>query len=53
MSLPMTTIEAFAATPLAAVCCEQTFGKDEARVIREQQMGRRLTTRWSPTPSLC
>jgi hypothetical protein len=25
---------------LAAVCCDQTFGKDEARVIREQLMGR-------------
>ena len=39
MSLPMTTLEAFAAIPLAAVCCDQTFGKDEARVIREQLMG--------------
>jgi len=35
----MTTLEAFAAIPLAAVCCDQTFGKDEARVIREQLMG--------------
>ena len=25
---------------LAAVCCDQTFGKDEARVIREQLLGR-------------
>jgi len=40
MSLPMTTLEAFAAIPLAAVCCDQTFGKDEARVIREQLTGR-------------
>jgi len=40
MSLPMSTLEAFAAIPLAAVCCDQTFGKDEARVIREQLMGR-------------
>ncbi len=40
MSFPMTTLEAFAAIPLAAVCCDQTFGKDEARVIREQLMGR-------------
>jgi len=40
MSLPMTTLDAFAAIPLAAVCCDQTFGKDEARVIREQLMGR-------------
>jgi hypothetical protein len=36
----MTTLEAFAAIPLAAVCCDQTFGKDEAQVIREQLMGR-------------
>ena len=40
MSLPMTSLEAFAAIPLAAVCCDQTFGKDEARVIREQLTGR-------------
>ena len=40
MSLPMTTLEAFAAIPMAAVCCDQTFGKDEARVIREQLLGR-------------
>jgi len=39
MSLPMTTLEAFAAIPQAAVCCDQTFGKDEARVIREQLPG--------------
>jgi len=44
-SIPMTTfamtrLEAFAAIPLAAVCCDQTFGKDEARVIREQLLGR-------------
>jgi hypothetical protein len=36
----MTSLEAFAAIPLAAVCCDQTFGKDEARVIREQLTGR-------------
>jgi len=40
MTLPMTTLEAFAAIPLAAVCCDQTFGKDEARVIREQLLVR-------------
>jgi hypothetical protein len=40
MSISMTTLEAFAAIPLAAVCCDQTFGKDEARVIREQLLGR-------------
>ena len=36
----MTTLEAFAAIPLAAVCCDQTFSKDEAQVIREQLIGR-------------
>lgn len=36
----MTSLEAFAAIPLAAVCCDQTFGKDEARVIRDQLLGR-------------
>jgi hypothetical protein len=25
---------------LAAVCCDLTFGNDEARVIREQLLGR-------------
>ena len=40
MTLPMTTLDAFAAIPLAAVCCDQTFGKDEALVIREQLLGR-------------
>jgi endonuclease III len=32
--------EAFAAIPLAAVCCDQSFGKDEARVIRDQLLVR-------------
>ncbi|MFM8605954.1 MAG: tellurite resistance TerB family protein [Cyanobium sp.] len=36
LSLP----EAFAAIPLAAVCCDQSFGKEEARVIREQLLER-------------
>ena len=36
----MTTAEAFAAIPLAAVCCDHSFSKDEARVIREQLLGR-------------
>ncbi len=48
MSLPMTTLEAFAAIPLAAVCCDQTFGKDEARVIREQLMGRTAYRKMEP-----
>ena len=48
MSLPMTTLEAFAAIPLAAVCCDQTFGKDEARVIRVQLMGRTAYRKMEP-----
>ncbi|MCS5691886.1 tellurite resistance TerB family protein [Cyanobium sp. FGCU-6] len=40
MTISMNTAEAFAAIPLAAVCCDQTFGKDEARVIREQLLER-------------
>jgi hypothetical protein len=36
MSLPMTTLEAFAAIPLAAVFCDQTFGKDEASGTYQQ-----------------
>jgi hypothetical protein len=48
MSLPMTILEAFAAIPLAAVCCDQTFGKDEARVIRVQLMGRTAYRKMEP-----
>jgi len=48
MGLPMTTLEAFAAIPLAAVCCDQTFGKDEARVIREQLLGRTAYREMAP-----
>ena len=40
MGVPLNTLEAFAAIPVAAVCCDLTFGKNEARVIREQLMGR-------------
>jgi len=40
MTLSMSASEAFAAIPLAAVCCDQTFGKEEARVIREQLLER-------------
>ncbi|MBM5824886.1 MAG: hypothetical protein FJ054_05900 [Cyanobacteria bacterium M_surface_10_m2_119] len=32
--------EAFAAIPLAAVCCDQTFAREEAALIREQLMSR-------------
>lgn len=38
VSLPLA--EAFAAIPLAAVCCDQTFAREEAALIREQLMGR-------------
>lgn len=31
----MSPAEAFAAIPLAAVCCDQVFASEEARVIRE------------------
>jgi len=48
MSLPKTILEAFAAIPLAAVCCDQTFGKDEARVIRVQLMGRTAYRKMEP-----
>jgi hypothetical protein len=40
MTEPMTAVEAFAAIPLAAVCCDQNFSKDEAWVIREQLLCR-------------
>ena len=40
MSQSLTIVEAFAAIPLAAVCCDQNFGSDEARVIREQLLER-------------
>ena len=40
MTEPMTAVEAFAAIPLAAVCCDHNFSKDEAWVIREQLLGR-------------
>jgi hypothetical protein len=44
----MTTHEAFAAIPLAAVCCDQTFGKDEARLIRELLLGRTAYKQMEP-----
>lgn len=40
MTFTLTIPEAFAAIPLAAVCCDQTFGKDEARLIRDQLLTR-------------
>jgi hypothetical protein len=40
MTSTLTIAEAFAAIPLAAVCCDQTFGKDEARVIHDQLLTR-------------
>lgn len=44
----MTPREAFAAIPLAAVCCDQTFGKDEARVIQQQLLGRTAYQQMEP-----
>ena len=40
MTATLTVAEAFAAIPLAAVCCDADFGSDEARVIREQLLTR-------------
>lgn len=42
MSLPatLTPTEAFAAIPLAAICCDQTFASEEADVIRQQLLTR-------------
>jgi len=36
----MTAAEAFAAIPLAAVCCDQRFAAEEAKLIREQLLSR-------------
>jgi hypothetical protein len=36
----MTVAEAFAAIPLAAVCCDQRFAAEEAKLIREQLLTR-------------
>jgi len=36
----MTAAEAFAAIPLAAVCCDQRFAAEEAKLIREQLLTR-------------
>lgn len=48
MTSTLTVTEAFAAIPLAAVCCDQTFGKDEARVIRDQLLSRRVYQAMEP-----
>lgn len=40
MTDSLTVAEAFAAIPLASVCCDAEFGSDEARVIREQLLSR-------------
>jgi hypothetical protein len=40
MTTPMTAVEAFAAIPLAAVCCDQRFAAEEAKLIREQLLSR-------------
>jgi len=36
----MSLAEAFAAIPLAAVCCDQRFAAEEAKLIREQLLTR-------------
>ncbi len=36
----MTPAEAFAAIPLAAVCCDSDFGREEAHVLKEQLVHR-------------
>jgi hypothetical protein len=48
MSLPFTAVEAYAAIPLAAVCCDQDFSKDEARVIRDQLLERSTYKQMEP-----
>lgn len=48
MTEPMTAAEAFAAIPLAAVCCDQQFSKDEAWVIREQLLSRAVYQAMEP-----
>jgi hypothetical protein len=48
MSLSFTAIEAYAAIPLAAVCCDEEFGKDEARVIRDQLLERSTYQQMEP-----
>ncbi|MFM8661936.1 MAG: tellurite resistance TerB family protein [Cyanobium sp.] len=37
---PLSLAEAFAAIPLAAVCCDQRFAAEEAKLIREQLLTR-------------
>jgi uncharacterized membrane protein YebE (DUF533 family) len=39
-AVTLTVAEAFAAIPLAAVCCDQRFASEEAALIREQLMSR-------------
>ncbi len=36
----MTPAEAFAAIPLAAVCCDSNFGREEAHILKEQLIHR-------------
>jgi hypothetical protein len=36
----LSPVQAFAAIPLAAVCCDQTFATEEAEVIRQQLLTR-------------
>jgi hypothetical protein len=48
MTPVFTITEAFAAIPLAAVCCDHTFSTDEARVIRDQLLTRSLYKAMEP-----
>ena len=36
----MTPAEAFAAIPLAAICCDSNFGREEAHILKEQLVHR-------------
>ncbi len=36
----MTPAEAFAAIPLAAICCDSDFGREEAHILKEQLIHR-------------
>lgn len=44
----MTPAEAFAAIPLAAVCCDSNFDREEAHVLKEQLINRSPYRRMTP-----
>jgi hypothetical protein len=39
-AIPMTPAEAFAAIPLAAVCCDSSFDHEEAHILKDQLIHR-------------